>query len=124
MLQSLCSVKGLPARINEIAEPGKEAVALMTDDSDETVNAQLVTEGLARAAKQISVVHVLVTGIADGNAAVKLAAALNVAHEGTRNTGSRMWRYGDVGDDDSMTTQMLSRHCIRIISEQKLIYRN
>jgi hypothetical protein len=56
----------------------------MTDDSDETVNAHLVTEGLARAAKQVSVVgNVLVIGIVDVTAAVKLAAALNVAQEGT-----------------------------------------
>jgi hypothetical protein len=34
----------------------------------------------------------------DGNAAVKLAAALNVAQESeSRMTCSRMWRYGNVG---------------------------
>jgi hypothetical protein len=31
-----------------------EPVALMTNDSDETVNVQIVTEGLSRVAKQVS----------------------------------------------------------------------
>jgi hypothetical protein len=47
----------------------------MPDDSDATVNAQLVTEGLARVAKQIAV-DTLASGV------VKLAVALNVAQEG------------------------------------------
>jgi uncharacterized paraquat-inducible protein A len=54
----------------------ENAVALMTDDSEETVNAQLVTKGLARVAKWVSV-DVFVIGVVDGNAVVKLATALD-----------------------------------------------
>jgi hypothetical protein len=43
----------------------------MTDDSGETANDQLVMEGLARVVKQVSV-DVLVSGMLDGNAIVKL----------------------------------------------------
>jgi hypothetical protein len=66
----------------------------MTDDSDETVNAQLVMEGLARVAKQVAV-DALASGMVDGNAVVRLAAALNIAQEGARKTRSHMRRYGD-----------------------------
>jgi hypothetical protein len=70
----------------------------MTDDSDETVNAQLVTEGLARVAKEVSVVNALVSDMLDGNAVVKMVVALNAAQESeARMTHSRMWRNGDVG---------------------------
>jgi staphylococcal nuclease domain-containing protein 1 len=99
MLQSLCWGKDLTARVYANDEIGKQAVTLMPDDSDATVNAQLVTEGLARVAKQGSV-DVLSSGMVDGNAVVKLAAELNVAQEAARKTRSGMWRYGDVGDDD------------------------
>jgi NH3-dependent NAD+ synthetase len=72
----------------------KKVIVLMTDDSDETVNVQLVTEGLARLAKT------LVSGMVDGDAVMMLAAALNVPQEVARKTPSRMLRYGDAGDDD------------------------
>jgi hypothetical protein len=49
MLQSLCSVKHLKARVCAKVLSGENAVALMTDDS--AVNAQLVTKGQARVAK-------------------------------------------------------------------------
>jgi hypothetical protein len=53
----------------------------MTEDSDETVNAQLVTEGLARVAKEVSVVNALVSDMLDGNDVVKMVVALNAAQE-------------------------------------------
>jgi staphylococcal nuclease domain-containing protein 1 len=99
LLQSLCWGKDLTARLVAPDESGKQAVALITDASDETVNSQLVTEGLARVSKQTSV-DVLVGGMTDGNSVVILAAELNVAQEAARKTRSGMWRYGDVGDDD------------------------
>jgi hypothetical protein len=37
-----------------------------------------------------------VSGMVDGNAVAKLAAALNVAQGAGRKTRSRLWRYGDV----------------------------
>jgi len=36
----------------------------------------------------------------DGSSVIKLAADLNVAQEGARNSRTGMWRYGDIGDDD------------------------
>jgi hypothetical protein len=47
----------------------------MTDDSDETVNAQRIAQGLARVAKQVSI-DVFVRGVVNENAVLKLAAAL------------------------------------------------
>jgi hypothetical protein len=49
----------------------------MTDDSDETVNAQLVTEGLARIVKQVPIA--LVSGMVDRNDVMKSAVALSIA---------------------------------------------
>jgi hypothetical protein len=69
----------------------------MTDDSDETVNAQRVTKGRARVAKQVSV-DILVSGMVGGNAIVlprKQFERLALACGAT-----------------------LFRRCIRIISEQ------
>jgi Mg-chelatase subunit ChlI len=54
------------------------------------VNAQLMTEGLARLAKQVCV-DALVSGMVEANVVVKLAAALNAAPGGARKTR---------GDDD------------------------
>jgi hypothetical protein len=71
----------------------------MIDDSDETVNVQIVTEGLSRVAKQVSG-DVHMSGTVDGNTVVKWAVALNVAQERVRKTRTRIWHYGDVGDDD------------------------
>jgi hypothetical protein len=74
-----------------------ETVTLMTNDLFDTVNAQFATEGLARVTKQISI-DVFVSNMVDR--VVTLVAALNVAKETARKTCSRMWSYGDVGDDD------------------------
>jgi hypothetical protein len=45
--------------------------------------------------KEVSV-DVVVSDMVDGNAVVKLAAALQVAQEVARKTRSRMWHYEDV----------------------------
>jgi staphylococcal nuclease domain-containing protein 1 len=102
MLQGMCWGKDLTACVFGLDESGKQAVAVVVDDSEETVNAQLVVEGLARVAKKTSV-DLLVSGMADGNAVVKLTADLHVALESARKTRAGMWRYGDVGDDDPDT---------------------
>jgi hypothetical protein len=76
------------------------AVALTNDDSDETANAQLMTEGPGSCRKS-GLVDVLVScGMVGGNAAVKLMVALNDTQEAARQTPSRVCRYRDVGDDD------------------------
>ena len=49
----------------------------MADDSKETVNSQLVTGGLARVVKQVSIA--LVSGMVDRNDVVKSAVALSAA---------------------------------------------
>jgi staphylococcal nuclease domain-containing protein 1 len=102
MLQGMCWGKDLTACVFGLDESGKQAVAVVVDDSEETVNAQLVVEGLARVAKK-TLVDLLVSGMADGNAVVKLTADLHVALESARKTRAGMWRYGDVGDDDPDT---------------------
>jgi staphylococcal nuclease domain-containing protein 1 len=99
MLQSLCWGKDLVVRTFAIDENGKMAVALAVDGSDETVNAKLVSEGLARVAKQ-SLVDVLSSRMVNGNSVVELAADLNVAQNVARKSRVGMWRYGDIGDDD------------------------
>jgi hypothetical protein len=57
----------LPVCYRVFARKGSRA--LMTDDSDETVNAQLVTKGQARVVEEVSV-DVLVSGMVPGNAPV------------------------------------------------------
>jgi hypothetical protein len=54
-----------------------------------------------RAAKQVSADILLSDGMVDGNAVVKLGAALNVAREAARRVRSR----GDVGEDDGPDAQ-------------------
>jgi staphylococcal nuclease domain-containing protein 1 len=99
MLQGLCWGKDLTVRTFAPDENGKMAVALLTDESDETINAQLVSEGLARATKQAAV-DALSARMIDSNSIVNLAADLKVAEETARKLRHGMWRYGDVGDED------------------------
>jgi len=103
MFQSLSWGKDLHARMFGPDDSGKIAVALSLPDSaddDETINSQLVSDGLARVAKP-AVVNAFASKMSGDNSNVlKLAADLNVAQEAARKTRSGMWRYGDVGDDD------------------------
>jgi hypothetical protein len=64
----------------------------MTGNTDKTVNAQLVTEGLVRVAKQIST-DVLVSGMVEET----LVGSTDYCPGSSRKTRSRMWRDGDVG---------------------------
>jgi hypothetical protein len=97
--------------------PGKEAVALMTDDSDETVNAQLVAEGLARDARWVSI-DVLLSGMLTGNDVVELVATLYDSRKQLERLAlacsatAHRWRR-------RMTIQTLFRHCIRTLRKQK-----
>lgn len=97
--QSLCWGKNLIARVLAPDDSGKVAVALQLPDQEDTVNAQLVAEGLARAAKQANV-DILAARMADSSPVVKLAAELQVAQDSARKSRCGMWRYGDIGDDD------------------------
>jgi len=98
MLQDLCWGKELLAHVFAADESGKLAIALTLDGSEETVNAQLVTEGLARVSKPTAV-NLLAGRMADDNSVLKLAADLNAAQDVARKARSGMWRYGDVGDE-------------------------
>ena len=99
MLQSLCWGKDLSAHPFAPDESGKLAVTLTEDGSEETINAQLISDGLARVAKPSSA-DALAASMVDGNSILKLAADLNVAQEAARKSRSGMWRYGDVDEDD------------------------
>jgi len=99
MLQAQCWGKDLTIQKFAPDENGKMAVAVTPDGSDESINVQLVTEGLARAGKQTSI-DLLTCRLLNSNSLVKLAADLKVAEESARRTRSGMWRYGDVGDED------------------------
>lgn len=98
-LQDLCWGKDTTLRTFAPDENGKMAVALLTEGSEETVNSQLVSDGLARAVKQTAV-DALAARMIDSNSVVKLAADLKVAEETARRSRLGMWRYGDVGDED------------------------
>jgi staphylococcal nuclease domain-containing protein 1 len=98
--QSISWGKELSARLLAPDDSGKLAVALSLPDQEETINAQLVSEGLARVAKQANI-DLLASKMSDGgNSVVELAAELNVAQDEARKSRYGMWRYGDVGDDD------------------------
>jgi staphylococcal nuclease domain-containing protein 1 len=97
LLQSSCWGKDLSARIYGKDETGKDIVVI--EDSDGTVNQNLVSAGLARVAKPY-VAKSFAARMKDGSAVLKLAADLNVAQESARKSHAGMWRYGDVGDDD------------------------
>jgi len=98
-LQSLCWGKDLSIRTFAIDENGKMATAVTAEGSDETVNSILISDGLARAAKQSSV-DILSSRMTDSSGIVELAAELNAAQDVARKSRAGMWRYGDVGDDD------------------------
>lgn len=76
---------------------GKLQVTLMVGDTN--INETLVSDGLARVAKSAAV-EVMQSRMIDTNAAVKLAAELQVAQEAARRSRTGIWRYGDIGDDD------------------------
>lgn len=97
-LQSLCWGKDLSIRTTGRDENGKMAVTISTG-SNETVNEELISAGLARVAKPAAV-QTMAANMVNGSAVIKLAADLNVAQEAARRSRAGMWVYGDVGDDD------------------------
>ena len=97
-LQSLCWGKTLQIRTSGRDESGKIAVTIVTE-SNESVNEQLISAGLARIAKPAAV-QALAANMINGSSVIKLAADLNVAQEVARKSRTGMWRYGDIGDDD------------------------
>jgi staphylococcal nuclease domain-containing protein 1 len=98
MFQSLCWGKDVAARVHGIDESGNIATSIVTD-SGETVNAKLVSAGLARVAKPAAA-KIMASRVVDGSNILKLAAELNVAQDGARRSRAGMWQYGDIGEDD------------------------
>jgi staphylococcal nuclease domain-containing protein 1 len=97
--QRTCWGKDLIAHIFAPDDGGKLAVSLTLVGQDEPINVQLVSEGLARVPTSTAVEN-LASRMANTNAVMSLAAALNVAQEAARNSRSGIWRYGDIGEDD------------------------
>jgi staphylococcal nuclease domain-containing protein 1 len=98
MFQSACWGKDLAVRIHGTDDTGRVAVVITTD-SGETLNEQMVSAGLARV-ENATAVNTMAGRMSDRSAVLKLAADLNVAQEAARKSRSGMWRYGDIGDDD------------------------
>jgi staphylococcal nuclease domain-containing protein 1 len=99
LLQTLCWGKDLTVRLWAPDETGKVAVVVMNPGggSEQTVNAQLIAEGLAQVAKSVDM---LASRMVESNAVVEFAAELSLMKDTARRTRVGMWRYGDVGDDD------------------------
>jgi len=99
LLQSTCWGKDLKVRLLGIDGAGKQTVALYpgVSENEETVNAKLVSEGLARVSKDAAL---LASRMVDGSGVMRLADELKVAQDSARRSRVGMWRYGDVGDDD------------------------
>lgn len=98
-LNSMCWEKDLVVRTIAPDENGKMTIALSQPGTDGTINAQLISEGLARVAPK-KVVDTISYRTVDNNYIVSLAADMNVAQEIARKSRLGMWRYGDIGDDD------------------------
>lgn len=100
MFQSMCWDKDLTAQLLAPDDSGKLAVVIMKpDNKEESVNAEMISLGLARAAKQTTV-DALQARMVDANVIVKLAADMQASQESARRSRVGMWRYGDIGDDD------------------------
>jgi staphylococcal nuclease domain-containing protein 1 len=101
MFQSLCWGKDIMIQTFAPDDNGKMAVSVSVEGSDETINAQLISEGLARASKSAAIEALTSRmAVASSNVVVQLGADLNVAEEVARRSRSGMWRYGDIGDED------------------------
>jgi staphylococcal nuclease domain-containing protein 1 len=101
MLQSVGWGKDLTIRTFAPDVNGKMTVAVSVEGSDESINAQLISEGLARVGKSAAIDDLASRmAAASINAVVQFGAELNVAEEMARRSRCGMWRYGDIGDED------------------------
>ena len=102
MLQKLCWGKDLVIRTFAPDEDNAKMAVTVTipGESDETVNAQLISDGLARA--KSSSIDSLASrmAMASSSAVVQLGNDLMVAEQVARKSRCGMWRYGDIGDED------------------------
>jgi endonuclease YncB( thermonuclease family) len=101
MFQSVCWGKDLTIRTLAPDDNGKMAVTVTPSGMDDTMNAQLILEGLARSGKSMAI-QILVGRMASSSVSVttQLGADLNTAEDVARKSRSGMWRYGDIGDED------------------------
>jgi hypothetical protein len=81
----------------------------MTDDSDQTVNAQLVTEGLARVAKYVSV-DALVSGILNAAAPTRLTVASRLMPSGNDSLQTNRLSFSVMSLNSSCAMQLQLQH--------------
>ena len=100
MLSSLAWGKKMEVHIHCQID-GKAFVTLTdpTDDSNASVNEQLVSSGLALKAKKVDV-DAMMAKMIDSNSIVKLSADISAAQDSARKNRTGMWRYGDIGEED------------------------
>ena len=99
LFQSLAWNKDLTAIMFAPDESGKLAVVLSVPGQDETINAQMISDGSARVAKK-DAIETLASRMSDRSSVDSLLEDLSRAQNTARNARVGMWRYGDVGDDD------------------------
>ncbi|GKY92183.1 hypothetical protein MPSEU_000189600 [Mayamaea pseudoterrestris] len=97
--QSLAWNKDLTAILFAPDETGKLAVVISVPGQDETINAQMIAEGLARVGKK-DAFEAIASRMADKTSLTSLMEDLTKAQTAARRARTGMWRYGDVGDDD------------------------
>lgn len=96
--QTMCWGRDLNARILAPDENNRLALILYDGNSnEESVNAKLVSEGLARASRSADF---LCDRMVDPSTAKKLHSDLKAAEDAAHRMRLGMWRYGDIGDDD------------------------
>lgn len=102
MLQKLCWGKDLVIRtLAPNDDNGKMAAIVTIPGSDETVNSQLISEGLARAGKATSIESLASRmATASSSTVLQLGNDLMTAEQVARKSRCGMWRYGDIGDED------------------------
>lgn len=98
-LQKIAWGKDLTCTMYAPDEKGRIAVTLVDVNGGDSVNKELVTDGLARVPKQ-SVVDDLASRMVDGKPVLQLAETLLEAQESARKGRRGMWRYGDIPDED------------------------
>ena len=96
-LQSSCWGKDLVLRTLAPDENGKMNVSVALVGTDETINAKLIEEGLARVKSSSEVLN---AKMLDPEVIPELHQSLKEAEQVARKARVGMWRYGDVGDED------------------------
>lgn len=78
---------------------GKLEIALYKPNSANSINEEMIADGLARVMKKKEYFGLL-NKVVNADGLMDFAGDLNAAEETARKSRIGMWRYGDVGDDD------------------------